>query len=94
MTITHDGAATTSDQRVCVGPLACYIDRFAEFLACEGYTSQTVKVKRALVADLSRWLARRGLPLATLDERRLKQFHAYHRHSLRRGDVFTGHQLL
>jgi site-specific recombinase XerD len=94
MTITHNGAATTSDQRVCVGPLACYIDRFAEFLACEGYTSQTVKVKRALVADLSRWLARHGLPLAKLDEQRLKQFHAYHRRSLRRGDVSTGHQLL
>jgi site-specific recombinase XerD len=94
MTTTHDGAATTSDQHVCVGPLACYIDRFAEFLACEGYTSQTVKVKRALVADLSRWLARRRLPLATLDERRLKQFQAYHRRSLRRGDMFTGHQLL
>jgi len=92
MTITR--AATTSDQRVCVGPLACYIDRFAEFLACEGYTSQTVKAKRALVADLSRWLARRGLPLAKLDEQGLKQFHAYHRRSLRRGDVSTGHQLL
>jgi integrase/recombinase XerD len=94
MTITHCGAATTSDQRVCVGPLACYIDRFAEFLADEGYTSRTVKEKRALVADLSRWLARRGLPLAKLDERRLKQFHAYHRRSLRRGDVSTGRQLL
>jgi hypothetical protein len=54
MTITHNGAATTSNQRACVGPLACYIDSFAEFLACEGYTSQTVKVKQALVADLSR----------------------------------------
>ncbi|MCP3460810.1 site-specific integrase [Bradyrhizobium sp. CCGUVB23] len=94
MTITHNGAATASGQRVCVGPLACYIDRFAEFLVCEGYPSRTVKVKRALVADLSRWLARRGLPLARLDEQRLKQFHAYDRRSLRRGDVFTGHQLL
>ena len=94
MTITHNGAATTSDQRVCVGPLACYIDRFAEFLVCEGYTSRTVKVKRALVTDLSRSLARHGLPLARLDEQRLKQFHAYHRRLLRRGDVFTGHQLL
>jgi integrase/recombinase XerD len=94
MTITHNGAATTSNQRACVGPLACYIDSFAEFLACEGYTSQTVKVKQALVADLSRWLARRGLSLARLDEQRLKQFHAYHRRSLRRGDVSTGHQLL
>ena len=94
MTITHSDAGTTSDQRVCVGPLVCYIDRFAAFLVCEGYTSRTVKVKRALVADLSRWLARRGLPLERFDEQGLKQFHAYHRHSLRRGDVFTGHQLL
>jgi hypothetical protein len=44
--------------------------------------------------DLSHWLKRRGLPVAKLDEARLKQFHARHRGSRRRGDVSTGHQLL
>jgi site-specific recombinase XerD len=94
MTIIHNGAVTASGQGACVGPLACHIERFGGFLAGEGYASQTVKIKTALVADLSRWLRRRGLPLARLDEERLKQFHAYHRVAPRRGDVSTGHQLL
>jgi site-specific recombinase XerD len=47
-----------------------------------------------LVADLSYWLKRRRLPLAQLDEGKLKQFYAQHRHSIRRGDVWTGQQLL
>lgn len=87
------GAVTASTQR-CVGPLASHTDRFAEFLAGEGYASQTVKAKCALVADLSHWLERRGLPLAKLDEERIEQFHAHRRDARRRGDVSTGHQLL
>lgn len=94
MTIIRRGVVTASGQRACVGPLACYIERFAEFLVGEGYASKTVEVKRAMVADLSRWLALRGLQLAKLDEERLKQFQIHRRASRRRGDVYTGHQLL
>jgi Phage integrase, N-terminal SAM-like domain len=94
MTITHSGAVTASDQRVCVEPLACDIERFAEFLAGEGYALQTVKVKRVVVADLGRWLARRRLALAKLDEQGLKQFQVYRRASLRHGELFTSHQFL
>jgi integrase/recombinase XerD len=94
MTITLKSAVTVSTQRVCIGPIAAHIDKFAESLAGEGYVSQTVKAKYALVADLSHWLKQRGVPLAQLDEARLKQFHTHHRGSRRRGDVSTGHQLL
>jgi integrase/recombinase XerD len=94
MTIILKSAVTASTQRVCIGSIAAHIDKFAESLAGEGYVSQTIKAKYALVADLSHWLKRRGVPLAQLDEARLKQFHAHHRGSRRRGDVSTGHQLL
>jgi site-specific recombinase XerD len=92
MTINRKNTVPGSTQRA--GSLAAHIDKFAEFLAGEGYASQTIKTKFALAADLSRWLNQRGLLLAKLDEATLKQFHAHHRGSKGRGDVTTGHQLL
>ena len=94
MAINRKGTITASTQRACVGSLAAHQDKFAEFLVGEGYVSETIKAKYALVADLSHWLKQRGVPLAKLDETRLKQFHAHRRGSRRRGDVSTGHQLL
>ncbi|MGH8338673.1 MAG: site-specific integrase, partial [Gammaproteobacteria bacterium] len=94
MQIDRKGALAAPTQRVCVGPIALHIDSFAKFLADEGYARPTIKSKCLLVADLSRWLKRRRLPLAQLDDGKLKQFYARHRHSIRRGDVCTGQQLL
>src|SRR5260370_21954116 len=85
---------TASTQRAWGGSLAAQWDKFAEFLVGEGYVSQTIKAKYAMAADLGHWLKQRGVPLAKLDEARLKQFHAHRRGSRRRGDVSTGHQLL
>jgi site-specific recombinase XerD len=92
MTTNRKNTVTGSTQRV--GSLDAHIDKFAEFLAGEGYASQTIKTKYALAEDLSSWLKQRGLQLAKLDEARLKQFHAHRRGSRGRGDVATGHQLL
>ena len=94
MAINRKGTITASTQCACVGSLAAHLDKFAEFLVGEGYVSETIKAKYALVADLSHWLKQRGVPLAKLDETKLKQFHAHRRGSRRRGDVSTGHQLL
>ena len=94
MMINRKGAVTASTRRLCIGPLAGHIDKFTEFLAGEGYASQTVKSKCALVAELNHWLKRRGLLLAELDEERLRQFHANRRGLATRGDESTGHQLL
>jgi integrase/recombinase XerD len=94
MTMLRTGAVTAAP-RVCVGPLAPYLDRFAVSLAGEGYASETVRAKCALVADFSHWLTRRGWSLASLDEARITQFHRQHRGDApRRGDVATGRQLL
>src|SRR5260370_11661724 len=94
MAIKRKSTVTASTQRVCGSSLAAHLDKFAEFLAGEGYVSQTIKTKYALVVDLGHWLKQRGVPLAKLDEARLKQFHAHRRGSRRRGDVSTGHQLV
>jgi site-specific recombinase XerD len=94
MTINRKSAVAQPSQRVCVGSIAGHIDKFAEYLAGENYASQTVKDKYASVAALGRWLERHGVSPEKLDEARLKQFYAHHRSSRRRGDVFTGHQLL
>jgi site-specific recombinase XerD len=62
----------------------------------KGYAQNTVLAKCDLLADLSRWLKRRRLPLAVLDEGRLTQFLAIRRqrNKIRRGDPATGQQLL
>jgi site-specific recombinase XerD len=91
---TSRGTLTARAERVCVRPLAYYIDGFAQFLAGQGYVPGTVKTKCALVAYFDRELKRVRLPLSKLDEKRLKQFHARHRGVMGRGDASTGHQLL
>jgi site-specific recombinase XerD len=94
MKIYHNGTLGALNQPACAGPIAPYIGRFAKFLASEGYVAVTINAKLALVTDLSRWLERRGLSLAELDERTLKQFYNHRSPSIGRGDVYTGRQLL
>ena len=80
MMIIRKGAVTAFTQRVCAGPLAPYVERFAGFLAGEGYAAQTVRTKCALIADLSHWLKCHGVtPMARLDEERIHKFHAHRR---------------
>ena len=96
MTLVHQGAATAPDGSSCTGPLASHIAGFAAQLSRKGYAQNTVHAKCAVLADLSRWLERRRLPLTALDEGRLTQFLATlrHREKRRRGDPATGQQLL
>jgi hypothetical protein len=88
--------AMPSTKRSRVGPLANHIDGFAVLLGTDGYAPNTAHDKCEFVADLSRWLDRRGFPLNTLDERCLSQFHAArrHRNHVRGGEEATGQQLL
>jgi len=68
--------APTSLLRGCldVGPLASHIDGFSTLLASQGYARSTAREKLRLVVDLSRWLGRRKLSVADLDEQRVSQF--------------------
>ena len=96
MKINGNCAVTALPSCSCGGPLASHLDGFATLLASEGYAATTVHVKCTLVAELSRWLKRRKLPLAKLDEQWLQQFHAGRRRRgvAQRGDVATTQQLL
>lgn len=96
MTLSRQGAAIAADRCSCTGPLASHIGGFAAQLFREGYAPNTIQAKCAVLVDLSRWLERRRLPLAALDEGRLTQFLATlrHRGGARRGDPATGQQLL
>ena len=96
MKLTRHGAATAPDGRSCSGPLASHIEGFAAQLFREGYAPNTVRAKCDVLADLSRWLERRRLPLSALDEGRLRHFQATRRRrgDARRGDPATGQQLL
>ena len=94
--IDKHGTATLSVRSTCVGTLGRHINGFAAFLLREGYANKTVQEKCYLVTELSRWVERRRLPLMKLDEEQLTRFRisCHHRRRVRRGDMWTAHQLL
>jgi site-specific recombinase XerD len=66
-------------QRLYIGPLAIYIDAFAEQLAHLGYARATAQEKLRLIAHLSRWLDRNKLPVEELNEACIERFRCYRR---------------
>jgi hypothetical protein len=56
------------------GLLGPYMDSFAARLAEQGYCKYYGRQKIALVADLSRWLHRKNIRVAELNERRIDVF--------------------
>jgi integrase/recombinase XerD len=56
------------------GPLGEHVDGFAEALRSAGYEPRSVEAKVLIVAQLGRWLARRGLGVRDLDEGRVREF--------------------
>jgi site-specific recombinase XerD len=78
------------------GPLAAYIDGFADHLSCQGYATQTARLKIRLTANLSTWLGRRTLGIEDLEEAWVDGFLETRKKRLllRRGDWRTLIQLL
>lgn len=66
-------------QRLYEGPLAIYIDAFAEQLAYQGYARATAREKLRLIAHLSRWLDRYKLSVEDLNEACIERFRCYRR---------------
>ena len=96
MSLTRHDLATAPDEPSWTGPLASHIEGFAAELVRKGYAQESVLAKCDMLADLNRWLQRRQLSVAALDEGRLRQFQAARRRraKARRGDPATGQQLL
>jgi site-specific recombinase XerD len=66
---------TAAWSRVSVaGPLAPYVDGFAEELAAKGYAESTVAEHVRLIAQLSWWMAHQSLETGDLTSARMEQF--------------------
>ena len=61
-------------QRFLVGPLGPHIRSFADVITQQGYRPAVGWRKIYLVAELSRWLERRKVPLNDLEERHIAAF--------------------
>jgi len=61
-------------QRFLVGPLGPYIKSFANVITQQGYRPAVGWRKIYLVAELSRWLERRHVPLKDLEQRHIAAF--------------------
>ena len=68
----HKSRSTESPRRS--GPLEPHLEKFAGLLSEQGYCKSTARNKMRLVADLSRWLEQRRIPLNQLDEERITMF--------------------
>src|SRR2546426_4615310 len=66
------GAPTPGRYRI--GPLGPYVDRLAARLFERRYARETARHKIRVVTDLSRWLERRRLDAANLDDRLIARF--------------------
>ena len=58
----HFGRTPRTVQRLHEGPLGPYIDAFAAEMDAEGYAHKSAESQMRLVADFSRWLAKRQIP--------------------------------
>lgn len=78
------------------GPLGVYVDDFAALLQEQGYSAQSARVQTRLVADISRWLQRKGLGANDLSPQRFKSYLKYRKHHLRpnRGDASALQKLI
>jgi integrase/recombinase XerD len=66
------GAVTA--RAIASGPIRRQLAGFIAHLRAQGYTVLTLRSKLIFVAQLSRWLQRRGLALSGLDEDRVRDF--------------------
>lgn len=70
-------ARPTVLRRVHDGPLGPYIDEYAARLVEQGLSRGTGKRTLLLIADLSRWLERKGLGINELNEATLQQYRRF-----------------
>ena len=89
--IAHFYSASEDLRPLRGGRLGPHMDGFATRLSEQGYSRSSGRQKIELVADLSRWLERRHLRVAQLNERRIATFLAarWRRRRRARGDQST-----
>ena len=70
----YSSARPTNIRRLHEGPLGPYIDNYAARLLEQGFSRSAGHCTVRLIADLSRWLERKGLGVDGLDEVMLQQY--------------------
>lgn len=83
-------------RRLCQGTLRDYIGDYAALLKESGYAQASARAQIHCVSNFSRWLNRRNIEPATIDEKLLQKFLDYRRRrkELQRGDAAALHRLL
>src|SRR5215831_6267354 len=83
-------------RRLCKGTLREYIGHYATLLKDCGYTRASARMQIYCVSNFSRWLERRNIRPATIDEQTLQRYLAYRRRrkELQRGDAAALQRLL
>lgn len=78
-------------RRLTVNPLGCHLDSFSTVVAQRGYARATIRSQLWLLADLGRWLRRKGLSVRDVRSSVIDAFLRRRRRAsgLRRGDEAT-----
>ena len=77
VTVFFSPARPSIIRRLHDGPLGPHIDECAARLAEQGFSRETALRTLRLIADLSRWLERRGLGVDRLDEAALRAYQSF-----------------
>jgi site-specific recombinase XerD len=88
--LLEDFVAPVAAQRLRSCVLGSHLDTFCTWLAELGYQRSTIRHKLWVVSDLTRWIGRKHLAVADLNERRVDEFLNARR---RRGHTFRGFRL-
>lgn len=78
------------------GPLGAYVDAYAALLQDQGYSRQSARHQLQLLAELGRWLQRKGLGAKDLTPHRIARYARYHKRHFRshRDEASTLRRLL
>jgi site-specific recombinase XerD len=76
-------------ERLRQGPLSVHLDSYAVAIARQGYARHSIRTQVVVIADLSRWLQHKHIPLQSLDGKVVDRFLLHHQRQsgVRRGDA-------
>jgi site-specific recombinase XerD len=76
-------------ERLRQGPLSLHLDAYAAVIAQQGYARHSIRSQVVVIADFSRWLQHKHIPLQDLDGNVVDRFLRHHQrqNGVGRGDA-------